>query len=220
MVTEIQLSVAEIYRSLQGETSRVGCPTVLVRLAGCPLRCVWCDTPGALLSEQGKPMSVEAILAAVAQAGAGDVLLTGGEPLVQEGAIALLGRLVDTGRRALLETSGALPIHAVPRGVKIIMDLKAPGSGMVEHNRLANLGLLGPEDEIKIVVADRADFDWAVALCRQHRLTERVGSVLLSPAAPDTSPRELAQWILDSRMNLRLQLQMHKIVWGSDAQGV
>lgn len=205
------LRVTEIFHSIQGESSRVGLPTVFVRLTGCPLRCVWCDTDYAFSGGESLPLAE--ILRRVAAFGCGTVCVTGGEPLAQKNCLPLLAALCDAGLSVSLETSGALDIGAVDPRVSRIVDLKAPGSGELEKNRWENLELLTPKDELKFVLASRADYDWAVAACRQRRLFERC-PVLFSPVQGQLDPAELAQWIIDDRLPLRFQLQLHKVLWG------
>ena len=209
------LRVTEIFHSLQGETSRVGLPTVFVRLTGCPLRCVWCDTAYAFSG--GELLDLADILHRVDAFGCNTVCLTGGEPLAQKEAIGLLAALCDAGYSVSLETSGALDIGAVDPRVSRIVDLKAPDSGESAKNRWENLDLLTQHDELKFVLASREDYDWAVAACRQRRLFDRC-PVLFSPVQGQLDPAQLAQWILEDRLPLRFQLQLHKVLWGN-AQG-
>jgi 7-carboxy-7-deazaguanine synthase len=210
--TQTGLRLTEIFFSLQGETSRTGLPTVFIRLAGCPLRCDWCDTTYSFTG--GEPSSVEAVLAEVAKYPARQVCVTGGEPLAQKECLALLAALCDAGYDVSLETSGALDIAAVDPRVSRIMDLKAPDSGECARNRWENLDSLTPRDEIKIVVASRADYEWARDQIRTRQLDLRC-PVLLSPAQGLVEPRALAEWILEDGLNVRFQLQLHKILWGN-----
>lgn len=205
------MRVSEIFLSLQGEASRVGLPTVFVRLTGCPLRCGYCDTEYAF--QGGEPMTVPEVLTAVAQHPARHVCVTGGEPLAQRECLDLLTVLCDAGLDVCLETSGALDIAAVDVRVARIVDLKAPGSGEVARNLWANLAHLTPRDELKIVLADRADYDWAVAQLREHDLARRC-PVLLSTVHGRLAPSELAAWILADGLPVRLQVQLHKLLWG------
>ncbi|MGE5770347.1 MAG: 7-carboxy-7-deazaguanine synthase QueE [Betaproteobacteria bacterium] len=209
------LRLTEIFFSLQGEASRAGLPTVFVRLTGCPLRCTWCDTTYSFTG--GEPASIDAVLAEVAEYPARQVCVTGGEPLAQKECLPLLGALCDAGYEVSLETSGALDIAAVDPRVSRIMDLKAPDSGESARNRWENLAVLNRNDEIKVVIASRADYEWARQAIREHRLAERC-PVLLSPAAGLVEPTALAEWILADGLDVRFQMQLHKLLWGN-AQG-
>ena len=211
--SDASLRVSEIFYSIQGESSRVGLPTVFIRLTGCPLRCVWCDTEYAFTG--GSAMGLRDVLARVAEFGCSTVCVTGGEPLAQKSCLPLLTALSDAGYSVSLETSGALDIADVDPRVVCIMDLKAPGSGEEARNRWANCSLLRTHDEIKIVLASRDDYDWAVAVCRQHRLFERC-QILFSPVQGQLDPALLAQWLLDDRLPVRFQLQLHKVLWGAE----
>ena len=208
------LLVTEIFLSLQGESSFAGRPCAFVRLTGCGLRCVWCDSAYAF--HGGTSRSLEDVLAEVDRLGAPLVELTGGEPLEQEGVYPLATALCDRGYAVLLETGGHVGVGRVdPRVVKIL-DIKCPGSGMQSRNDLGNLKLLGPRDEIKFVVKDRRDFDWAVAFVEAHGLDER-HTVLISPVfegAASPIAAEVAEWVRDSKRKLRLNLQVHKLLWG------
>ena len=209
------LRLTEIFFSLQGEAARAGLPTVFVRLTGCPLRCVWCDTTYSFSG--GEPATIDSILARVAKYPARQVCVTGGEPLAQRECLPLLSALCDAGYEVSLETSGALDIAGVDPRVARVMDLKAPASGEGDKNRWENLGLLTSRDEIKIVVASRADYEWARALIRERRLNA-LCPVLLSPAQGLVDPTALAGWILEDGLDVRFQLQLHKLLWG-DAKG-
>ena len=211
------LRINEIFHSIQGESTHAGRPCVFVRLTYCHLRCRWCDTEYAFF--EGSERTLDEIVAEVARYGCRLVEVTGGEPLIQKETNELLRRLLDGGHEVLLETSGSWPIDDVPDGVRIIMDLKAPGSGMTGRNRWENLGKLDADDEVKIVIADRADYEWARGVVGEHGLTER-HSVLFSPAWGEMDPAELAEWILADRLPVRLQLQIHKHVWSPTARGV
>ena len=213
--TAVRLRITEIFASLQGESTRVGLPTVFVRLTGCPLRCSWCDTAYAFSG--GETRTLDDLLAEVAGHGLRHVCVTGGEPLAQKGCLALLAALCDAGHDVSLETSGALDIAGVDPRVSRIMDLKAPGSGELARNRLENLALLNAHDELKFVLADAADYEWAKQQIAEYRLAECC-TVLLSPVAGALDPAELAGWIVRDRLPVRFQLQLHKILW-NDARG-
>ncbi|HEX6736106.1 MAG TPA: 7-carboxy-7-deazaguanine synthase QueE [Azonexus sp.] len=206
------LRLTEIFFSLQGEASRVGLPTVFVRLTGCPLRCVWCDTTYSFTG--GEPSDIAAVLAEVGRHPARQVCVTGGEPLAQKDCLPLLTALCDAGYDVSLETSGALDIAAVDPRVARIMDLKAPDSGECARNRWENLAFLNARDEIKIIVASRADYEWARAAIAEHRL-DALCPVLLSPAQGLIEPVALAEWILADGLNVRFQMQLHKVLWGN-----
>ena len=211
------LKVNEIFHSIQGESTHAGRPCVFVRLTYCNLRCRWCDSEYAFFEGIERPL--EEIVAEVASFGCRLVEVTGGEPLIQRETTAFLERLLAAGHEVLLETSGSWPIDDVPDGVKIIMDLKAPGSGMVGRNRWENLAHLDAEDEIKVVISDRADYEWARGVVGEHGLADR-HAVLFSPAWGEIEPVELAEWILADRLPVRLQLQLHKQIWSPTARGV
>jgi len=206
------LRITEIFHSIQGESSRVGLPTVFIRLTGCPLRCTWCDTEYAF--HGGGAMSLDAILAQVAEFNCATICVTGGEPLAQKNCLLLLGTLCDAGYSVSLETSGALDISDIDPRVSRIMDVKAPGSGEVTKNRWENLDLLNPHDELKFVLASREDYEWAIAACHQRRLFERC-PVLFSPVQGQLEAGQLAQWIIDDKLPVRFQLQLHKVLWGN-----
>lgn len=212
------LTVFEIYRSIQGESTHVGRPCVFVRLAACNLRCRWCDTPYAFTG--GKKMSIEDVLAAVVAEECRLVELTGGEPLLQPEAVPLMQRLVDAGYEVLLETGGHMSIADVPDEVHAIVDVKCPGSGESDKNDWANLDLVDANDEVKFVIADRADFDFACSVVRERRLGDRVAAVLFSPVFGELTPHRLAEWILEARVPARLQIQAHKYIWSPETRGV
>ncbi|MET0386061.1 MAG: radical SAM protein [Polyangiales bacterium] len=212
------LVIHEIYRSIQGETSFAGQPCTLVRLSGCNLRCRWCDTPQAFYGGQRLPR--EEVVARALAFQTQLVLVTGGEPLLQAGVHPLMKELCDAGRTVLLETSGERDIADVDPRVHRIVDLKAPGSGEHARNRLQNLALLNTRDQLKFVISDRTDYEWARALIVSEQLPERVSDVLLSPVHGELDPRELVAWTLDDGLRVRVQLQLHKYIWGRDVQGV
>lgn len=217
-MTSPRLKLIEIYRSIQGESSWAGAPCTFIRAAGCNLRCSWCDSEYTF--KGGRWWSLDEILAEVERLGPGLVELTGGEPLLQRAAPALLQALVDQGRTVLLETSGSLPVDAVPAEVHRIVDLKAPGSGEHEANLPEVIAALGPRDEVKLVLKDRADYEWARDQISIHQLGERCGAVLLSPVHGALDPAELTAWLLEDRLPARLNLQLHKLIWPPDARGV
>lgn len=207
--------LTEIFYSLQGEAARSGLPTVFIRLTGCPLRCTWCDTEYAFTG--GAATAIADVLAEVVKYPTRHVCVTGGEPLAQKSCFTLLTALCDAGYDVSLETSGALDVTPVDPRVARIMDLKAPGSGESDKNLIANITALRATDEVKIVIASRADFDWAKDIIAEHKLTERC-DVVLSPVAGQLNPTELAEWILAAGLNVRFQLQLHKLLW-KDARG-
>lgn len=211
------LVIHEIYRSLQGEGTFAGLPCVFIRLTACHLRCVYCDTPHAF--HAGQTLTIDEIFRSALELGDPLVEITGGEPLLQPEVYPLMSRLCDAGKTVLLETSGAIDIEPVDPRVRIVLDLKTPGSGEVAANFWPNLAILKPTDEIKIVVCDRPDFEWAIAQIREHRLVETC-PVLLSPVEGRLEAPDLAAWILESGLPIRLQLQLHKILWGPDTRGV
>lgn len=206
-----KLRVTEIFLSLQGESSRAGLPTAFVRLTGCPLRCAWCDTAYAFTG--GKSMTLQVVLRRVAELRARYVCVTGGEPLAQKGCLALLAALCDAGYSVSLETSGALDVSGVDRRVSRVMDLKAPASGECGRNRWENLEHLTRRDEIKIVLAGESDYEWAKRTLEEHRL-DRICPVLFSPVYGKFSPTELADRVLEDRLPVRVQIQLHKLLWG------
>lgn len=206
-----RLRITEIFLSLQGESRSVGWPTVFVRLTGCPLRCGYCDTTYAF--QGGQWMDIADIRDQVAAFGSRHVCVTGGEPLAQPDCASLLTTLCDAGYEVSLETSGAMDLSAVdPRVIKV-MDLKTPGSGESARNRYQNLELLTPRDQIKFVICDRVDYEWAREQLRQYDLAARC-EVLFSPEAEGLAPRVLADWILEDRLPVRFQVQLHKLLWG------
>lgn len=210
-MTQVSLKITEIFYSLQGESNTVGLPTVFVRLTGCPLRCGYCDSEYAFYG--GERLALDEILARVAAYNPKYICVTGGEPLAQRECLTLLSLLCDAGYSVSLETSGALPVDDVdPRVVKV-MDLKTPGSGEVGRNRWENIPLLSGRDQIKFVICDRADYEWARFKLDEHQLKTRVAEVLFSPSFGQITPLELAEWILADNLPVRFQLQLHKILW-------
>ena len=206
-----ELRINEIFFSLQGESTRVGLPTVFVRLTGCPLRCGYCDTAYAF--HEGNTRTIDQVLAVVASHPTKTVCVTGGEPLAQRNCLTLLTRLCDAGYSVSLETSGAIDIAEVDPRVSRIVDVKTPGSGECERNRWENLPLITAHDEIKFVLTSEADFDWAVAIVREKELASKC-TVLFSPSFGQVEAAQLAHWILRAGLPVRMQLQLHKILWG------
>ncbi len=212
-----ELLVTEIFRSIQGESSWAGMPCSFVRLTGCPLRCRWCDTVYGF--HGGKKRNIDDIIEELSAFKVPLVELTGGEPLAQKNAILLIEQLIAKGFKVLIETSGSEDIAPVPKEAIIIMDIKCPGSGMHERTLWSNLGLLKPVDEIKFVVASREDFDWALNCIREHNL-EGKNTLLFSPAWGLVKPQDLVIWLLDSGIQARLNLQLHKYIWSPNKKGV
>lgn len=210
-----RLRISEIFLSLQGESTSVGLPTVFVRLTGCPLRCRYCDTEYAFRG--GESMELPELLGRVAACQVRHVTVTGGEPLAQPACLPLLTQLCEAGYSVSLETSGALDVGGVDARVIKVLDLKTPGSGEVERNLYRNLDLLAPRDQVKFVICDRADYEWAREQIGTHRLAGRC-ELLFSPAWGQQDATRLAEWILADRLPVRFQLQLHKILWG-DAPG-
>lgn len=210
--SDAQLRISEIFFSLQGETSRIGLPTVFIRLTGCPLRCTYCDTTYAFTG--GENMGVAEILRQVAEYSPRYVTVTGGEPLAQKNCLPLLRALCDTGYEVSLETGGALDIGEVDARVMRVVDIKTPASGEAEKNRWENLPLLTRHDEIKFVLCDENDYQWAKQILLQHRLAEKC-AVLFSPAHGTLNAAQLAEWILRDRLPVRMLLQLHKLLWNN-----
>lgn len=214
---ESTLRISEIFYSLQGETTFSGLPTVFIRLTGCPLRCTWCDSAYAF--EGGKPMTIADIVSQAKKYPSSYVTVTGGEPLAQANVHQLLSTLCDDGLSVSLETSGALSVEKVDERVVKIMDIKAPGSNEDERNLWSNLNLLSAKDQIKCVIAGKADYEWFKDKLTEHRLAERVNTILISPVFGTMDPKTLANWILEDGLPVRYQLQLHKQLWG-DKPGV
>ena len=210
------LIITEIYPSIQGESSYAGLPCTFIRLTGCPLRCRWCDTTYSF--EGGKPVTVEDILAQVGQNGIPLVELTGGEPLAQKETIKLAQLLGDQGYKVLIETGGSEDVSQLDARVHIIMDIKCPGSGMVDRNLWSNIDSLKTSDEIKFVIAHREDYDWALRVINERKL-ERF-NLLFSPAFGLLQPKQLAEWMVEDKVKARLNLQQHKYIWHPRAKGV
>ena len=212
------LTVNEIFHSIQGESTHAGEPCVFVRLSACDLRCSWCDTPYAF--HAGRKMTIEDVVSEVRSYGCPLVEVTGGEPLLQREVYPLMTRLLDEGFRVMLETGGHLSTEQVPDGVTSIIDVKCPASGEADKNHWPNLERLRPTDEVKFVVQDRADYDFARDVVARHDLPTRAHAVLFSPVHGVLDPKQLAAWMLADKLPVRLQLQLHKYVWGATARGV
>ena len=212
------LTVNEIFHSIQGESTHVGRPCVFVRLTACDLRCAWCDTPYAFT--EGHRMSVDDVLARVAGFECAVVEITGGEPLLQRDVYPLMAGLLVAGHTVMLETGGHISVEEVPPGVIKVMDVKCPGSGESEKNCWENMARLAPHDEVKFVIRDRADYDYAKQVIARYSLAGRCAAVLFSPVHGALAPKDLAAWILEDRLTVRLQLQIHKYIWGADVRGV
>ncbi len=211
------LEVTEIYKSIQGESSHTGLPCVFVRLTGCNLRCVWCDTAHAF--HGGRKISVQDVVGKVQSFGIGLVEVTGGEPLQQKEVFTLMDALLKENFRVMLETSGSLSVADVPSPVIKIIDLKCPGSGEVDKNHWGNLNHLSPVDEIKFVIADRADYEWSRSVLKKHELHKK-SHVLFSPVSDKLNLKDLTEWILEDNLPVRLQTQLHKQIWSKETTGV
>ncbi len=212
------LTVNEIFHSIQGESSHAGRPCVFVRLTACDLRCTWCDSPYAF--HEGAKMSVDDIVAAVTAYGCGLVEMTGGEPLLQKELYPLMDRLHEAGLQVLIETGGHRSIAQVPAYATVIMDVKCPGSGEAAKHDAANFARLRPHDEVKFVIRDRADYDYACEVLHREGLIGKVADVLFSPVHGVLDAQTLAEWVLADRLPVRMQLQAHKYIWGADVRGV
>ena len=212
------LTVNEIFHSIQGESTYAGRPCVFVRLTACDLRCSWCDTAYAFY--EGRKMTVDEVVAAVDSHGCPLVEITGGEPLLQADVYPLMERLLERGRTVMLETGGHRPIARVPRAVVKIVDVKCPGSGEADKNEWSNLDALAAHDEVKFVIKDRADYEFARDVIARHDLASRAAAVLLSPVHGVMDAQTLSEWMLADRLPARLQLQLHKFIWHPNTRGV
>lgn len=212
------LTINEIFYSIQGEATRAGEPCVFVRLTACDLRCSWCDTPYAFY--EGRKRSMDDVLSEVEQYQCRLVEITGGEPLLQQDVYPLMSTLLDRGFTVMLETGGHRPIDQVPKDVVKIVDVKCPGSGESDHNHWPNLDVLARHDEVKFVVKDRVDYEFAREVIARHALPSRVAAVLLSPVHGVLDPKTLSEWMLADHLHARLQLQLHKLIWSAETRGV
>ena len=212
------LTINEIFHSIQGESTYAGRPCVFVRLTACDLRCRWCDTPYAF--HEGRKMSVDEVIADVESRNCPTVEVTGGEPLLQADVYPLMQRLMDTGKTVLIETGGHRSIAKVPAGVIRIVDIKCPGSGEAEKNDWSNLAQLTRLDEVKFVIADRRDYEYARDVVRREDLPSRVNAVLFSPVHGELDARLLSEWVIADRLDVRVQLQLHKYIWTPSTRGV
>ena len=211
------IKINEIYLSVQGESTHTGLPCIFIRLTGCNLRCSWCDTVYAF--HEGKDMSIDEILQKVANFGIHLVEITGGEPLMQDNVYILMRRLIEKGYKVMLETGGSISLERVPKDVIKIMDLKCPGSGEQEKNNLDNLKLLAPHDEVKFVILDRKDYEWSRDIIKKYKINE-TAHILISPVFDKLELKEMVKWILEDRLPVRLQTQLHKIIWDKNTIGV
>jgi 7-carboxy-7-deazaguanine synthase len=212
------LTVNEIFHSIQGESTYAGQPCVFVRLTACDLRCRWCDTTYAF--HEGRKMSIDDVVAQVDAYQCPTVEITGGEPLLQPDVHPLMARLLADGKTVLIETGGHRSIASVPEGAIRVMDIKCPGSGEAAKNDWSNLALLTRRDQVKFVIADRVDYEFARAIVEREQLVDRCGAVHFSPVHGELSPRQLAEWLLEDRLPVRLQLQLHKFIWDPQTRGV
>ncbi len=212
------LTINEIFHSIQGESTYAGRPCVFVRLTACDLRCRWCDTPYAF--HEGRKMSVDDVVADVEGRNCPTVEITGGEPLLQADVYPLMQRLLDSGKTVLVETGGHRSIATVPAGVIRIVDVKCPGSGEAEKNDWSNLAQLASTDEVKFVIADRRDYEYARDIVTRERLTQRVNAVLFSPVHGELDPKLLSAWVIADGLDVRVQLQVHKYIWSPETRGV
>ena len=211
------IKINEIYLSVQGESTHTGLPCIFIRLTGCNLRCSWCDTAYAF--HEGKNMSIDEILQKVENFGTHLVEITGGEPLMQDNVYTLMKRLIEKGYKVMLETGGSISLERVPKDVIKIMDLKCPGSGEQDKNNLDNLKLLAPHDEVKFVILDKKDYEWSRDIIKKYKINE-TAQILLSPVFDKLKLKEMVKWILEDRLPVRLQTQLHKIIWDINTIGV
>ena len=211
------IKINEIYLSVQGESTHTGLPCIFIRLTGCNLRCSWCDTAYAF--HEGKNMSIDEILQKVENFGIHLVEITGGEPLMQDNVYTLMRRLIENGYKVMLETGGSISLERVPKDVIKIMDLKCPGSGEQEKNDLDNLKLLAPHDEVKFVILDKKDYEWSRDIIKRYKINE-TAHILVSPVFDKLELKEMVKWILEDRLPVRLQTQLHKIIWDKNTIGV
>ena len=221
MTKNHKYNISEIFYSIQGEGSRAGRPCVFIRFQGCELRCEWCDTPYALeIKQEEKLMSLEEIIESVEKYDCSFVMLTGGEPLYQKGVNQLIERFCDNKFEVVIETNGHQSIAAVDRRANFVMDIKCPGSAMQKFNNYDNIKYLKKTDEVKFVIKSREDFDFSIEIIKKYNLNEIVDNILFSPVFRELEPVILAGWILDSKMNIRMQLQIHKFIWHPNKRGV
>ena len=211
------IKINEIYLSVQGESTHTGLPCIFIRLTGCNLRCSWCDTAYAF--HEGTNMSIDEILQKVESFGIHLIEITGGEPLMQDNVYTLMRRLIEKGYKVMLETGGSISLERVPKDVIKIMDLKCPGSGEQEKNNLDNLKLLAPHDEVKFVILDRKDYEWSRDIIKKYKINE-TAHILISPVFDKLELKEMVKWILEDRLPVRLQTQLHKIIWDKNTIGV
>lgn len=211
------MKINEIFKSIQGESSFAGIPTVFVRLTGCNLRCQWCDTKYAY--DEGVDLTVDDVIDKIADLGLKSVEVTGGEPLLQEEVYELMDRLLDVGYKVFIETNGSIDLGRVDKRVIKIVDIKCPGSGESDQMYFNNLNYLLKTDEVKFVIKDRGDYEWSKGVIKRFELLEKC-SILMSPVLGDIEPRELAEWILEDNLNVRLQIQLHKLIWHPEMRGV
>ena len=211
------IKINEIYLSVQGESTHTGLPCIFIRLTGCNLRCSWCDTAYAF--HEGKNMSIDEILQKVENFGIHLVEITGGEPLMQDNVYTLMRKLIKKGYKVMLETGGSISLERVPKDVIKIMDLKCPGSGEQEKNNLDNLKLLLPHDEVKFVILDKKDYEWSRDIIKRYKINE-TAHILISPVFDKLELKEIVKWILEDRLPVRLQTQLHKIIWDKNTIGV